>query len=533
MTEHRAASGEAPKQPNIDSVAWADSRADIYNPEELFVRGLAQPLIIYEETGFGSPIQRAQLSTEPILTRQGNSAIKVQAFIGLNQSIGKATYRSNFMERFMPSHGKVSDDIQVEPEDFRNAYTILDRKYGVMMLAAISSDQGEVQLTNHWLGTTNRGNPFELQAPAAANVDSLDQLRGISRIFMRTMDVAMSLDSPNKEESLARIYRIGERVQPVASIPYKPGIMKSLGGTVIQGADTTGSATPKTAPEKFDFKSREEELGVITGEDRITLDDIGGLHEVKAKLRDVAVSFAHPEIMAKWGAERPQGILLHGEPGTGKTMLVQALANEIGAKLSKVQASDIYNMWLGNSEGKIKEIFKMIRQVSEPTVILFDEFDSIIRTSDSPDPGGAGAARNAVAGIFKQEMNDVAKENPNVLMAATTNKLERIDSALIRAGRFEKIYIPKPDEEGRVQIIAGIITRSIVGQEGSGFNPFDDDINVGVLAVATDGMSGADLAEIFKRIGFRKAMQEARTGSAPQISHEELNAIIQDFRRQG
>ncbi len=110
----------------------------------------------------------------------------------------------------------------------------------------------------------------------------------------------------------------------------------------------------------------------------VTLDQVGGLADIVAELRQIAVSFRHPEAMARWGARRPQGILMYGPPGTGKTMLSRALANEIGADFREIRTPEILDKWLGGSERNIKQIFRDARRYRVPTLMLFDEFDSIV-----------------------------------------------------------------------------------------------------------------------------------------------------------
>jgi len=114
------------------------------------------------------------------------------------------------------------------------------------------------------------------------------------------------------------------------------------------------------------------------GDRRVSLDQVGGLDDIVGQLRQIAVSFQHPDAMARWGARRPQGVLMYGPPGTGKTMLARALAHEIGARFEEIHTPDILDKWLGASERNIKRIFRDARRYREPTVMLFDEFDSII-----------------------------------------------------------------------------------------------------------------------------------------------------------
>ncbi len=262
----------------------------------------------------------------------------------------------------------------------------------------------------------------------------------------------------------------------------------------------------------------------------VTLDQVGGLADIVAELRQIAVSFRHPEAMARWGARRPQGILMYGPPGTCKTMLSRALANEFGADFREIRTPEILDKWLGGSERNIKQIFRDARRYRVPTLILFDEFDSIISYAGA---GGDAASQaiNAVAGIFKQEMNDLIEANPNVIVVATTNFPHRVDESLIRSGRFDvKVSVPKPDEASRAEIFRKMIRGLIAAHESPGFQMFADDLDMGALARAGHGMTGADIKEVLRRVQLAKAMQDARTGGmVTPISQDELLASIRDL----
>jgi transitional endoplasmic reticulum ATPase len=264
---------------------------------------------------------------------------------------------------------------------------------------------------------------------------------------------------------------------------------------------------------------------------QVTLDMVGGLADVVAELRQIAVSFQHPEAMARWGARRPQGLLMYGPPGTGKTMLSRALANEIGADFREIRTPEILDKWLGGSERNIKQIFRDARRYRVPTLMLFDEFDSIVSYAGA---GGdaASQALNAVAGIFKQEMNDLIEANPNVIVVATTNFPHRVDESLIRSGRFDvKISVPKPDEVSRSEIFRKMIHGLVAAHETAGFRMFADDLDLGALGVASTGMTGADIKEVLRRVQMTKAMQDARSGGrAEPISQQELLTAVRDLR---
>lgn len=268
-----------------------------------------------------------------------------------------------------------------------------------------------------------------------------------------------------------------------------------------------------------------------SGLEAARLDRLGGLDDVVRQLRDVADSFQHPEAMARWGARRPQGILMWGPPGTGKTTLAKALATEIGGTLREIRTPDILEKWVGQSERNIKRIFTQARSYRTPTVLLFDEFDSIIGYTGAP-VGAADQVANSVAGIFKQEMNDLIEHNPNVIVVATTNFPERVDDSLIRSGRFDvKIPVPLPDAHGRADILAKVLEQLTRRHSRSGFQMFADDIALDTLAEQAAGLSGADLKEALRRAQLAKAMQEARGSRADPISQEDLSREIQQLRR--
>ncbi|MDR7275003.1 ATP-binding protein [Catenuloplanes atrovinosus] len=296
-------------------------------------------------------------------------------------------------------------------------------------------------------------------------------------------------------------------------VPYLRGFVELFFEVLAElaGGDLSGRYTLTLHPEEVAERSG-----------AVSLDQVGGLDHIVSQLREVAVSFNHPEAMARWGARRPQGILLYGPPGTGKTMLATALANEIGGELREIRTPEILDRWLGASERNIKKIFTEARRYTTPTVLLFDEFDSIISyTGGGQD--AAGQAINSVAGIFKQEMNTLIEANPRVIVVATTNFPDRVDASLIRSGRFDiKLSVPKPDADGRAEIISKMLRGLIAAHETPGFRMFGDDVDARELAVACPGATGADIREALRRVQLQKAMEEARGYVPEPISQSEL-----------
>ncbi|MGK5441082.1 ATP-binding protein [Micromonospora sp. URMC 105] len=330
----------------------------------------------------------------------------------------------------------------------------------------------------------------------------------------------------------------GRRVTVCGTVPsaeVTPAHLRAMVALVLQAVrELTGDTGDPTVLHNraYLIGVRPQPPATPPGTAAVTLDQVGGLDDVVARFREIAVSFRHPQVMARWGARRPQGILMYGPPGTGKTMLARALANEIGADFREIRTPEILDKYLGGSERNIKQIFREARGYRQPTVLLFDEFDSIISYAGA---GGDAASQavNAVAGIFKQEMNTLIEENPDVIVVATTNFPQRVDASLIRSGRFDvKLAVPLPDETGRAEIIAKMIRELIDRHEQPGFRMFADDVDPRGLAALAPGLTGADIREVLRRVQLAKAMREA-TERAPvgPISQDDLRDAIAGLGR--
>lgn len=296
----------------------------------------------------------------------------------------------------------------------------------------------------------------------------------------------------------------------------------------------TISVRPDKSPE-FDISK-----------DKVELSDFAGLEHITSQLRDVANSFNHPEILEKYRAKRPSGILLAGPAGTGKTMLAEGLATEIGGELWEIKVSELIDKWLGNSQKNMQKIFDKAKNVTKPTVMLWDEIDAMLGEGD----GKSSAAReiNSMVGVFKSEMTKLADENPNIIVAATTNDADLLDDAVIRAGRFDlKLTVPLPVEAARLQIWNNKISEDIAdsatdlspadfseaptNERPADFRLYDDTVNIQELARMSDGMSGADIVECLRRAKFKCAMAEIRTGTPQHITQELLVELVRTYYR--
>lgn len=232
--------------------------------------------------------------------------------------------------------------------------------------------------------------------------------------------------------------------------------------------------------------------GIITEFPSTRWDDIGGLESVKEKLKMlVEWPILHADTFKRLNLEVPKGILLYGPPGCSKTSLVRALASSLGLPLISLKPADIYSQYVGESERQIRELFKRARK-ARPVIIFFDEIDTIVG-----DRNGESKSENV--GILTQlltEMDGVESMQGEsesskdlIIIIAATNRIDKIDKALLRPGRFDSIIeVPLPDRESRKKIFEIYTSRM----------PLDKDFNIDELLDKTEGYSGADIENLCK-----------------------------------
>ncbi|WNO53985.1 CDC48 family AAA ATPase [Stakelama saccharophila] len=234
----------------------------------------------------------------------------------------------------------------------------------------------------------------------------------------------------------------------------------------------------------------------------VTYDDIGGMAGTIDQLREmVELPLRYPELFQRLGVDPPKGVLLHGPPGTGKTRLARAVANESDAQFFLINGPEIMGSAYGESEKRLREVFEEATK-SAPSIVFIDEIDSIAPKRDKVQ---GEAEKRLVAQLLT--LMDGLEARANLVVIAATNRPEAIDEALRRPGRFDReIVVGVPDERGRREIL-GIHTRGM---------PLADNVDIGELARTTYGFVGADIAALT-----REAAIEAVRRIMPKLNLSE------------
>ncbi|MCW4022616.1 MAG: CDC48 family AAA ATPase [archaeon] len=339
--------------------------------------------------------------------------------------------------------------------------------------------------------------------PLADDVD-LNQLANITHGF-----VGADLEALSKEAALHAIRRI---------LPEIDFEAETIPGEILN----------KIIVDMNDFQESLKEIEpsamreVLVEVPNVKWTDIGGLEDVKEELQEaIEWPLKYPEIFAHMNTAPPKGVLLYGPPGTGKTLLAKAAANESEANFISIKGPEVLSKWVGESEKAVREVFRKARQAA-PTIIFFDELDSITPVRGSSC--GSSQVTERVISQFLTEL-DGLEELKDVVVIGATNRIDIVDPALLRPGRFDRLLsVPVPDLEGRKAILKIHLEKK----------PLADDVKIDVLAEKTDGYSGADLAAlanttsmlvIKEHITKSKSLEKAKEGL------KDLKITMKDFEK--
>ncbi|MDG6223811.1 MAG: CDC48 family AAA ATPase [Candidatus Bathyarchaeota archaeon] len=239
---------------------------------------------------------------------------------------------------------------------------------------------------------------------------------------------------------------------------------------------------------------------------------IGGLGELKQELIEaVEWPLKNPEVFTRLGINPPKGIMLYGPPGCGKTLLARAVATESEANFITIKGPEVFSKWVGESEKAIREVFRKARMAS-PTVIFFDEFDSLV-----PGRGMGYADSGVTERVISQlltEMDGLVTLEDVVIIAAT-NRPDIIDPAILRPGRFDRlIYVPEPDNDSRMEIFK-IYTKKM---------PLAEDVDLTQLVTLTKKYSGADIEALCREAGLHALRKDI---NAQKVTADDFRKAIE------
>ncbi|MDX2494222.1 MAG: ATP-dependent zinc metalloprotease FtsH [Desulfuromusa sp.] len=239
----------------------------------------------------------------------------------------------------------------------------------------------------------------------------------------------------------------------------------------------------------------------------VTFKDVAGVDEAKQELEEVVEFLRDPKKFTKLGGKIPKGVLLVGAPGTGKTLLARSVAGEAGVPFFTISGSDFVEMFVGVGASRVRDLFLQGKK-NAPCIIFIDEIDAVGRHRGA-GLGGGHDEREQTLNQLLVEM-DGFESNEGVILVAATNRPDVLDPALLRPGRFDRqVMVPRPDIKGRHKILV-VHSRKV---------PMADDVNLEVIAKATPGFSGADLANLIN-----EAALLAARGNKTKVDKDDFEA---------
>ena len=389
-----------------------------------------------------------------------------------------------------------ADEFQLT--DARTAYLTVVRmdvhsaeaKLGLAQVAMLEGKTSEAIVRAEQLAEEqpNCASAFVFLSRLVAGEGDLTRAR---TLFERAKNLDPSLSDEGLEKTLATDRGSENK-------PKKGGI--SSGGDLIESVDSDDGYPRGGAA--FD-------LGLADfGKPKLAFKDIGGMDALKEEIRmKIIYPLQHAELFKAYDKKVGGGVLLYGPPGCGKTLISKATAGEIQANFISLGLHQIIDMWIGNSEKNMHEVFEQARK-NAPCILFFDEVDAL--ASDRKDLRQS-AGRNLI-NQFLSEMDGAESENEGVLIISATNAPWHIDPAFLRPGRFDRsLFVPPPDEGARSSIIEVMSAKKPIGE-----------LDPRALAKKTDGFSGADLKAVFDLATEDVLNQAMKTGKVIPLNTKDL-----------
>lgn len=525
------------------------SKAEIYNMESILLprEGEAK---IYDENYFpGTAIRRSSIKVESVQSQENDErAFIFTGLISLKKLADPLSAANKIKSYYRSLSNEIPDPkkISVEKTRFNNTF-IINRpdRQKLVLYVLDNADEVTVGLSNQKTlhGQENKSSTIDVKAGYGLN--QIMELSSFSSEFIRTMDVAAFSHVPFASGKLNMVYEIGKSVQYPIREPRR-----------IHPKKPEKTVTQKKEIEKYVQNEQDPLISKLQVPLKYTFDDIGGMFEAKQKVREVTF-LRNPEITEKWGVTPPQSILLYGEKG--KTMLVHALANDLGADLYEIKTTDFTTKWVGESEKNLADMLDKFIVHKKPFLLYFHNIHTIINPANN---AGAGEdIRNKVAETFRRKIPELFEKNKQAILVATVDSLDNIDESISSSTFFhKKIAVRPPDENERADILSLYITKTMNSHnnkdiafiEGdadsldknydtrltevyarSNFRQFGEDLNIPDLAKMCSGLNGQDLEKLIGQVLAKKAADEFTQakigGKVGPITQEEFAKAIKTF----
>jgi len=313
------------------------------------------------------------------------------------------------------------------------------------------------------------------------------------RFTLTDSDIKYETDNPRSQTLKEELLLMGVRVDEGSYISTGSVMQTVFSLCFLAAAVAVGYRVMSRGKSESNSLSA---MNASTANGHITFDDVAGNDEAKASVADIVDFIKNPQKYALCGARLPRGIILHGPPGTGKTLLARAMAGEAGVPFSAVSGSDFVQMYVGVGAARVRELFKAARAAGK-AVIFIDEIDALGRKRSSHSSGGADE-RDQTLNALLTEMSGFSSSD-GVIVVAATNRLDVLDEALLRPGRFDRqVFVGLPDKAARLRIL----TLHAANKSFSG------EINMEEIASMTVFFSGAMLENLLNEAAILAAKDD-------------------------
>jgi transitional endoplasmic reticulum ATPase len=417
------------------------------------------------------------------------------------------------IDAIAPKREGLTGDRQVERRIVAQLLTLLDgvtsRGQVIVMAATNLPDSLDPALRR----------PGRFDREIAIGVPDRHGRREIIAVHTRGMPLAPDVDL----DHLAAVTH-GFVGADLAALSREAGMAALRRAVKLASADLTQIDVGAMQVDSADFDAALTEVRpsavreVFTDVPDVLWNDVGGAFEVKQALTEAVIwPLQHGAVFARLRLAPTKGVLLTGPPGTGKTLMAKALATEAGVNFISVRGPQLLNQYVGESERAVRQIFAKARMAA-PCIIFFDEIDALAPVRGTGD----GAVMERVVAQLLTEIDGI-EDLKGVFLLGATNRVDRIDPALIRPGRFDLVLeMPLPDTATRAEIVA-IHTRNV---------PIADDIDIGAVIAATEGFSGAEIKGLIQVASLTAARRAVETNEAfPMISNFDMMTAIDTIGR--